>query len=150
MSELTKYINSLENLESILVEKAKQAVLKKQGFILGTVKSRLFNKGVDGDNKEITPSYKNQTIEIKKSKNQRVSHVTLRDTGEFYNSLFINTKTNDIFLDSSDDKADYLKMKYGKSIMDLTEQEQLIIIDTIIEPFLVKEIKKLDLNIDLF
>ena len=150
MSEIGNYINKLEALENNLVEKAKKAILDKQGLILGKAKLRLFNFGVDGDNSKITPEYRHSTVQIKAGQGQRTSHVTLRDTGEFYSSMFIDTSTNDIFINSTSEKLGPLISKYGVAITELTEQEQIFIIDTIIEPFLVKEINKLGLDIDLF
>lgn len=150
MDELDIYISNLENLEHTLVEKAKDAILSKQGQILGNLKLRLFNTGIDGDGNKIKPDYAYSTTQIKARKKQRTSHVTLRDTGDFYKSMFIDFDNGNIFVNSNDSKSSSLINKYGKSIMELTLQEQRIIIDTIIEPFLVKEIKKLNKNIDLF
>lgn len=150
MAELDTYISNLESLESTLVDKAKEAILSKQGQVLGNLKLRLFNTGTDGDGNKIKPDYAYSTVQIKASKKQRTSHVTLRDTGDFYKSMFIDFNKGNVFVNSNDSKSGSLINKYGKSIMELTLQEQRIIIDTIIEPFLVKEIKKLNKNIDLF
>ena len=80
---LESYLKDLKNLEINLDKIVYKAIIKKEGLILQKLKLRLFNKGVDGNNSKLSPFYTQTTIAKKRQNNQRVSHVTLRDTGEF-------------------------------------------------------------------
>jgi hypothetical protein len=88
------------------------------------VKNRLYQYGVDGDGKEILPSYSRSTIETKKEKGQRTSHVTLRDTGLFYKGFYLELVQYDLILNSSDDKTSFLLNKYGRAVLEFTRQEK--------------------------
>ena len=79
----------------------------------------------------------------KRKKNQRTSHVTLRDKGSFYKGMFITYKNDSIFIDSNVQYKLFLTRKYGEDILSLTEQEQQFIIDSIIEPGINKLINSI-------
>ena len=87
MDSISIYINELKKINSNFDFEVGKILRKNEGKILSIIKLRLFNRGVDGDNKKILPSYANRTIADKKKKGQRTSHVTLRDTGGFYKSM---------------------------------------------------------------
>lgn len=148
MEELDQYILDLENLSQNLDNIIYSVIGKNKGKILSMVKLRLFNKGVDGSGSRIEPQYAPSTIEIKKGKRQRTSHVTLRDSGNLYRSLFVEYKNSSIFIDTNISFKSELIDKYGKEIFDLTIQEARIIIFSFIEPEIQKELKKIQ-NIDL-
>jgi len=150
MSQISEYILNIDNFKDSLLQEIKLEIIKNQGKILSKAKLRLFNYGIDGEGKKIMPTYSPSTIEFKKIKRQRTSFVTLRDTGEFYGSMFIDFKENEVIINSMSYKTSFLILKYGVSIMRLTEQEELFIIDSIIEPFIIKKAQELSKDIDLF
>lgn len=135
---LDAYINDLLKLEASLKDEIEKIIIEKQGFLVGLIKNRLYQKGVDADGKKILPDYLPSTIEYKKEKRQRTSHVTLRDTGSFYDGIFVEIKDWIITVDSIDGKTPTLISKYGTSILGFTEEEQDIIILGIIEPRIQK------------
>lgn len=108
-------------------------IRKNEGKIVSLVKQRLFNFGVDGDGKKITPDYSLGTIRSKKEKGQRTSHVTLRDEGLFYKGFYIRMDKYDVILSSTDDKTSFLLDKYGQAILQFTSQEQNYIINEIVD-----------------
>lgn len=69
-------------------------------WILETIKKRLYGVGMDGNSKELSTDlskkgngyYSKFTIAEKKKKNQKISNVTLKDTGSFYNSFRMQIK----------------------------------------------------------
>ena len=75
--------------------------------------------GLRSDGTEITPTYKDTTIMIKKKKGQPSDRVTLRDTGSFYRGIKVTVEGDIIETDSSDEKAEKLKEKYGENIFGL-------------------------------
>jgi len=79
------------------------------------------NAGKKKGGGQIKPFYKPATITIKKKKGQPTDRVTLRDTGFFYDSIFLVVhKGNETFnVVSSDTKAPRLLDKYGDSIFGL-------------------------------
>ena len=128
-----------------------KTVSDNKGKILALVKNRLFQRGEDGDGKKISPGYSRKTIAKKRNKRQRTSHVTLRDTGEFYKSMFVEFINNNIIIDSNDDVTPLLEEKYGEAILKLTDYELDFVIDSILEPAINKFINDFntDINIEI-
>jgi len=149
MSNLNDYINSLNDLSNNIDKIIKDVVIKDKGILLSNIKLRLFNKGLDANLKSLG-TYSKRTVLKKKKKNQRTSHVTLRDTGDWYNSMFIDFKNNEIIVDSSDFKTGILTDIYGDAILGLTEQELNNFIDANIEKALNKRLNEINYlkNID--
>jgi hypothetical protein len=141
---IDEYLISLKNLESSLNDEISKVIKEKQGFLVGLIKNRLYQKGIDAFGKQILPTYSKSTIEEKKLKNQRVSHVTLRDKGDFYNSIFVEIKDFVLKVWATDDKTEGLIFKYGEGILGFTKDEQDIIILGIIEPHIQKIINSLN------
>jgi len=133
MTSLDEYIRSLEDLVENFEEEVAKIVLANSGNLLGTIKNRLFNKGLDGNLQSLGP-YLDSTVKLKEAKGQRASFVTLRDTGAFYNGMFIDVTGSQITIDSTDSKTDELVSIYGEAILKLTDNELEIFIQSILEP----------------
>ena len=140
---LDAYLSDLRNLESNLEKEINAIIDEKQGFLVGLIKNRLFQKGIDAKGKKILPDYKPSTIKRKKEDHQRTSHVTLRDKGDFYAGIFVEFKNWVITSDSLDGKTDSLISKYGTDILGFTQEEQDQIVFSIIEPRIEKILNKL-------
>ena len=149
MSEIKDYILYLNNSIEGLDKEIERIILANSGKILNKIKTRLYGRGVDGSGSKIQPNYHISTVQYKKNKNQRISHVTLRDSGDLYNSMFVEYKDSSIFINTSVGYRDELISKYGDSIFDLTEKEQSDFIDTILEPEINKFINKSDIQINI-
>lgn len=144
-----------QDLEVVL----KKIIKQNEGKIVGLVKNRLYQYGVDGTGRKITPTYSPSTIKRKKEQGKRSSHVTLRDEGLFYDGFYLELNKYDVILSSSDDKTSYLLDKYGQAILHFTKQEKDFILNEIIDPGLEDVIKKAqrnsssaggDIDVDLF
>jgi hypothetical protein len=140
--EIRAYISELKEIRETLPKKVDEIIHSKESYILGMLKKRLFDFGVDGDGKLIG-TYSNKTKILKKKKGQRTSFITLRDTGDFYKGMFIDNFPGRIFIDSRDSITNILISIYGQSILELTVQEQQHIIDAVIEPEINKILAKL-------
>jgi hypothetical protein len=93
---------------------------------------QLYEQGVDSKDNSLG-LYSDFTIETKIFKNERFDHVTLKDTGSFYNSFKVTSDRGEITI-TANDVADYdipLTAKYGKDIIGLTDESLQIIIEMI-------------------
>lgn len=138
MGDIDAYLFSLNKLTNDLDKIAADIIRKNSKYILATIKLRLWNYGVDAAGNKIMPEYKASTIKVKKAEGRRSSHVTLRDEGDFYRSMFLTVEQNKLFIGASDHITSTLISKYGPDILGLTEQEQRNIVDTMIEPEVIK------------
>ena len=86
--------------------------------------------------------YRPSTIRKKKKKGQPTTRVTLKDTGEFYESMFVVFDSEGFYITSSDDKTKYLVKKYGNTIFRLTDKNLTRILRSHIRKELVKHIKQ--------
>ncbi|RLA04915.1 MAG: hypothetical protein DRQ47_02485 [Gammaproteobacteria bacterium] len=139
MSTVSEYIQLLTKISNDLPEEVGRIIKRNEGKILTMIKLRLYQTGIDGDG-NLIGNYSSYTKKRKKDKGQPAAHITLRDTGEFYSSLFTTFNGEELFIHSSSDKAPMLVEEYGEAILELTEQEINIILDGIVEPQINKYI----------
>jgi hypothetical protein len=128
---LDKYIVNLQKLENNLPSIIDKFIESESSHFLGRVKLRFWNQGVDGDGKKIG-EYAESTVARKKKKGQRSSHVTLKDSSQWWDNLFITYEKGDLILDN---RMRDLTQKliegvnrgnpaYGEAIMELTTDEK--------------------------
>jgi hypothetical protein len=137
---IAQEIGFLENEISEIEPVIRKIIKDNKGKILSIIKLRLYRKGIDGDGKSILPDYSVATTKEKKGKRQITSHVTLRDTGEWYGSFYVVYENGEIKVNSNSSKTIQLTEKYGDSILEFTNQELEHIILSIIEPEIIKRI----------
>lgn len=143
---LQRYLFELQQFNLSMDKLLEDIIYKNENKILRLVRERLYQKGEDGTGKLITPFYTDFTVQVKKDKNQRVSFVTLRDTGAFYSSMFLKLENRILKILSNDPKSSELIEKYGEAILEFTDYEKELIFDTIIEPGLLNVINNLNFN----
>lgn len=80
--------------------------------------------GKRSDGTEILPTYSDMTIEIKELKGQPSDRVTLRDTGDFQDNIFVDVNSESFVIDSSDEKTAKLEKKYGDKILGLSKESK--------------------------
>lgn len=92
-------------------------------------KNQLYDKGIDSEGRSLG-DYSANTIEGttqyegKKQKGQRYDHITLNDTGAFYESfkVFLDSNSDfEITADTLKDTTDLIE-EYGENILGLTEE----------------------------
>jgi hypothetical protein len=90
---------------------------------------QLYDRGVDNFGGRLSPDYAPSTIRKKGKKGQPTDRVTLRDTGVFHRSFFLNYRSDEIeFMAEANTKRrdfsllSWLKSRYGKGILGLTEE----------------------------
>lgn len=96
---------------------------------------QLYDKGVTADDKYLG-NYSAVTIEGtknfkgKEEKGQRYDHITLKDTGDFYDSFRLKTESSDFIIRADTEKPDVDLMTYGK-ILGLDNESKTKLIEHI-------------------
>lgn len=147
-----RYNASLRNLEyrlrafkDSLPMLLEDIVRDKEDVIVSAIADdQLYRRGINGKGKKIMDymPYTATTIRIKKKKGQPTTRVTLRDTGDFHNSMFVVFDAEGFYVTASDDKTPKLIEKYGDEIFRLTDKNLTRIIRSHIRKELVKRLKK--------
>jgi hypothetical protein len=147
-----RYNTTLRNLEyrlrafkdslPILLE---DIIRDKEDVIVSAIADdQLYRRGINGRGEKIMDymPYAPKTIKNKKRKGQPTTRVTLRDTGEFHNSMFVVFDSEGFYITASDEKTQYLVEKYGEEIFRLTDKNFTRIIRSHIRKELVKRLKR--------
>lgn len=105
-----------------------------QEFIISlNTDKQLFEEGInslDVSLESIGGAYSPFTVLIKKEKGQPTDRVTLKDTGEFYDSFRITLNPTDFELDADPNKDDTnLFKEWGEDIVGLTDENLQLVID---------------------
>lgn len=145
---MTKYYNaSMRNLVYRLrkfkpvLESALREEIEKYSYDLIWAICDQLDLGLDGYYNKIQPPYAPRTIQNKIRKGQPTDRVTLKDTGEFYNSLRIEFDENGFRIVSDDDKSKYLIAKYGGPILRLPNEDFTRFLRFYIRPALIERMK---------
>lgn len=90
---------------------------------------QLYNRGIDSMGRELG-NYSTYTLLIKMDKGQRFDHVTLNDTGRFYNSFKIGKTVEGFKITAQTLKEDNdLIQVWGEDILGLTDESLEILIE---------------------
>lgn len=82
------------------------------------------------------------TIMIKKAKGQPTDRVTLRDTGDFESSFYLDVEDTYFEITAADFKTEKLMHKYGKDIFGLNEENLRILIWDVVYPRMIDNVKQ--------
>lgn len=102
-------------------------------------KEQLFS-GVLSNGEPIVPPYTARTVAIKSGKGQATDRVTLRDTGSYYTGILIDVRGDKFAIESADEKAGALEVKYGRNILGLGTEARIEYIRTL-KPEFIKQIR---------
>lgn len=112
-------------VESLNIEQVARESINETKEVIADLNAEQMFRGLRADGSEITPSYSELTVQIKKMKGQVFDHVTLRDTGAFQQAMFVRVSGLQVITGSSDLKSPKLERKYSKakgSIFGLSEK----------------------------
>ncbi len=103
-----------------------------QQFIIDlNTEGQLFEKGIDSLGASLG-DYTDFTKAVKRIKGQRLDHITLEDTGDFYKSFAIKVQNGGFLITADGQKEDTnLLEEYGKEVLGLTDENLQIVIDAI-------------------
>ncbi len=96
----------------------------REDIIFMNTEDQLWALGVDSKGNTLTPAYTPFTVGLKRQRGQRTDHVTLKDTGAFYNSFMVTVQKDSFTInaDTTTDDGDDLAVKYGIDIIGLTDK----------------------------
>jgi hypothetical protein len=96
----------------------------KDEIIRLNTEEQLFRRGIDSEGKSLG-TYSPFTVEIKKKKGQPTNRITLKDTGEFYDSFRVTANRVSITIDADPIKDDNnLFDDFGEEILGLTDESR--------------------------
>ena len=99
---------------------------------------QLYHFGIDSLGRSLG-SYSPFTEQIKRAKGQRVDHITLKDTGEFYRSFKVTVTKTAVVITADPNKEDSnLFDDFGVEIVGLTEESREFVINVIQNSFISK------------
>lgn len=104
---------------------------------------QLYDSGINTSGVQIMSykPYKPLTIRIKKAKGQPTDRVTLRDTGDFQLSFYLEIGNEQFEIKANDWKTDELIKKYGREILGLTDEHISELIWDFIYPDILEKAK---------
>lgn len=104
-------------------KEVRESIIQTEQSVADFNRQQLF-AGIRATGTDITPAYAPYTVLIKDQKGQPTDRVTLKDTGQFYENIFVDVNSETFEIDSNDPKSDSLKKKYGNRIFGLTDESR--------------------------
>lgn len=131
---LTQYSNIKEDIAWITTF-LKDRDLRKD-IILLIQEDQLLKQGIDA-NEDVIGYYSQLTESISNGRKKFNTHYTLKDTGEFFASMYVQVLRDSFVINANGDKGeDNLFEKYGDDIIGLTDENLEIVIERIKEGFI--------------
>jgi len=122
MDKLDALIAKVTELQASIIETIIDAIRENEALILDmNTQDQLYEKGIYRDGEKLD-GYSPFTIHIKKQKGQPTNRTTLRDTGEFHESFYIEYTGDGFEIKASDPKTEELKEHWGVEIMGLSDE----------------------------
>ena len=132
---IESYISQLEFFGDNLNKIVAKVGVKSERLLVGYVQKRLFDTGLDANERPIG-QYKTETKINKIFKRQPADHITLKDTSDWYNAMFVGSDSDELFISSKNWKTSVLESNYGSAILGLTETETDYFIQIRVNPAL--------------
>lgn len=99
----------------------------KEEIIYLNTQAQLFDKGINSRGERLDDlrgfGYSDITKQIKSQKGQPTNRITLKDTGDFYESFRVRVKVGEIIIDANPIKDDTnLFEEFGNDVLGLTDE----------------------------
>lgn len=100
-----------------------EATINSFGFVLKdyVINKQLFREGIDGDGERLE-GYKRTTIRLKIRKGDPADRTTLRDEGDFYESIQIDAFSDRFEISSGVNYDKYILKRYGRNVLKITNE----------------------------
>ena len=125
------------SLEAITMDVAKD----KEDLIITLNQNQLYYLGQDATGKAVNPKYAVRTVQYKVRVGQPADRVTLKDKGDFYQSMFVFFENDRFYIQADDEKVPLLVKKYGNDILGL-DKDSLDTLTAVLRAALIEAIKK--------
>ena len=116
MRAIERLERKLRELKAVINPTLKQTIDRNKGVLIDQQQTQM-NKGRDAFNVSFIPSYAESTIKQKKAKGDPFNRVTLKDTGELYRSITIDTTTTQAIISTNVEYFKYLVDHYDTNII---------------------------------
>ena len=127
----------LQKIKSInVLQAAQESIEQTADDMVFIQKNQLFH-GVRPDGRDVFPDYTPLTKFIKAQKGQPFDRVTRRDTGAYYRGIGVIIQGDKYEIQSTDDKAEMLDLKYGE--IGLSQESKASYIE-ILKPVFIEKI----------
>lgn len=126
MATVLEVLDRIKNLD--VHREVKTTLGETRNVILDLNQDQMIH-GRRADDSDITPEYTHFTRLSKIEKGRDPDVVTLYDTGEFYNAMFVDVGSDELEIDSTDYKSDDLQAKYGAGILGLSKGSKELYLD---------------------
>lgn len=133
----------VKDIEKVLYPTLKDVFIRYDNVIKQTnTQEQLFTLGQDAKAQSLG-SYAESTKRIKIRKRQPIDRVTLKDTGDFYDSITVTATDKEVIIETSIEYAQFLVKRYGKEILGVQDMFLKDFYDKYIVPELENEINKI-------
>lgn len=146
IEKIDSLVQHFHRFEEMLDSIIKDVIAENEYVITNyNIYNQLYNLGINRLGVDIMSyaPYKPFTLKIKQENDQPTDRVTLRDTGDFHENFKIIFTEDSFEITSSDWKTESLKKKYGDEIFGLTEENLSLVMEDLIKPRLLFELKNI-------
>lgn len=145
MGVVERFKQKLKQLEASINPAIKSTIDANEAVLIRmNTKKQLHRDGKDAEGVKLIPSYAKTTKIIKKKKGQKISNVTLKDSGDFYEGITIETTTTQAIFNTNADYYIWLAKYYNTgAILGLTAENKKEFISKYIEPTIKKNFKSI-------
>ena len=146
MRHIDDLLDGVKNFRSQITNTVIRTLKDNEHIIVEFVtEEQLYEKGEDGDGEFLADSqpYRPMTISIKRIKGQPTNRVTLKDTGDFHESFYIEFQSEWFEIKAKDWKSDELQDRYGDAIMALNDENITDMVQNYIAPAIMEKFKQI-------
>ena len=119
-------------------------IRSKEDVIVDAIRNdQLYRRGINGEGVKIMDyaPYAPSTIKRKRRLGQPTTRVTLRDSGKFHESMYLELDSEGFRIVTDDQKAKFLVSRYGANIFRLTNENFNRIVKSHIRKELIRKLK---------
>jgi hypothetical protein len=139
MGVVSDFERKLLELKASINKSLQNSIATNQQVLVDQQTEGQFDKGKDANNISFIPSYAESTRRIKRSKGQPTNRVTLKDTGDLYNSIEIVANVANFEINAGVEYFTFLVGHYGSNTILGIQPEAM---KEFIEEYTLPEIEK--------
>ena len=128
---------TVERLRTSINESIRTSVDNNKTVIKTMQTEEQMYQGINASGNAISPDYADSTINYKKRNLQPYDRVTLKDSGDFYDSIEIEARTDDFVISTQITYSIYLVTKYAE-ILGITDTNLQTFVNTYTLPIIKK------------